>query len=738
MTKLALGQFSDNAFNPISAISTGFEKVKLLKSSTVLVATNDFGFHFYSLPDLRKLLHFEPGYSLTVSQDQSYVYALSSLPTSPSYGYIDVWDLDLGLKVQHTYSGLRHVVNNKLVVKGPGMWRDPDFASIATSHQSVGVLKETWAFDLGQFAQAGKTITKADMKDVTLNEEDVERHCMAWKLLVRMLSLGEMAEDVHSIVIRPFNINILHLLAHRSQASLLTVALENGGLITQSAFGTPLHIAIEQKSRASLDTLLKALISMRETSPAAYLLSLYHMRDDLPSLVKDGSAILPEFMAQIIVPLPDQMCTQTVISPNAELPKEQLTDSMWVNSNDFDAKIAGGKTTVEYLVTPFPVFIDLGSKQSIAALEVLTSDDTDMNLFKTLFIRTIVNLKWKQLWWFIFLSTVLYWVLLGIMIGITLHYFDHWAARGAFISLNTWFLLVEMLQASTSPREYVCEYWNYVDLTRTGLSYWWALSAFQPWVSFLVMLLSLLRGITTFQTFDATRFYVRMIFVVTHETLSFIWVFFYSTLSFGLLFATVNPDEAHNFLNTWMIPYELNMGNFDVHDKGSWYWMVFMAAALVNVIIMLNLVVSILGDAFDKFQSIAEAADILGKAEVLYEYERMMWWRRESGRRQFLQICRPEGQSEGVNEWAGKVEEIKKELKKAEVQILAKMHSSLKAMKAIGEDTSSTDRILTTLTEIRNEFNEKISAVHSESKQDKIAQAAPGFTSLVSAHLPSS
>jgi hypothetical protein len=319
-----------------------------------------------------------------------------------------------------------------------------------------------------------------------------------------------------------------------------------------------------------------------------------------------------------------------------------------------------------------------------------------------------------------------------------LHYFDHWATRVVFVVLNTWFLLVELLQMSTSPREYVCEFWNYVDLTRTGLSYWWAASGFQPWLTFMVMLLSLLRGITTFETFDATRFYVRMILVVTKETLSFIWVFFYSTLSFGLLFATVNPDETRDFFSTWMIPYELNMGNFDVHDKGSWYWMVFMVAALVNVIIMLNLVVSILGDAFDKFQSIAEAADVFGKAEVLYEYERMMWWRRGCGNLQYLQMCRPEGQSEGVNEWSGKVEEMKKELKKVEVEILAKMNASLKEMKAAGQDTSSTDRIMTTLVEIRNEFNEKLSALRSESNQDKLAKAAPSLTSMVGSHLPAS
>lgn len=82
-----------------------------------------------------------------------------------------------------------------------------------------------------------------------------------------------------------------------------------------------------------------------------------------------------------------------------------------------------------------------------------------------------------------------------------------------------------------------------------------------------------------------------------------------STLSFALLFAA--SSSAPDLLDSWKISYELNMGNFDELGKGNWFWFVFMAAVLLNVIIMLNLVVSILGDAFDKFGKTAKAEDVM-------------------------------------------------------------------------------------------------------------------------------
>jgi hypothetical protein len=190
-----------------------------------------------------------------------------------------------------------------------------------------------------------------------------------------------------------------------------------------------------------------------------------------------------------------------------------------------------------------------------------------------------------------------------------------------------------------------------VDIGRFTLGYLWIFTSVHDyrWLTFVLLLLTVIRGITFFKTFDLTRYYVLMISVVVRKTFSFILIYFYSTLCFGLLFATVHPESFPDFLSIWQMAYSMNMGSFDFGDQGNWYWFVYMVAALLNVVIMLNLVVSVLGDAFGSFQEIANAADLYEKADVIYDHEVMMFWRRGCNNPQFLQLCQEEA-GEGLQE----------------------------------------------------------------------------------------
>ena len=82
------------------------------------------------------------------------------------------------------------------------------------------------------------------------------------------------------------------------------------------------------------------------------------------------------------------------------------------------------------------------------------------------------------------------------------------------------------------------------------------------------------------------------------------------------------------------------MGNFDLSEAGGLFWAVFLAASLVNVVWLLNLLVSILGNAYEEFRPESEGADILAKAELVYQYETMMVWKRgQVHQPQFIQTC---------------------------------------------------------------------------------------------------
>ena len=80
----------------------------------------------------------------------------------------------------------------------------------------------------------------------------------------------------------------------------------------------------------------------------------------------------------------------------------------------------------------------------------------------------------------------------------------------------------------------------------------------------------------------------------------------------------------------WMYPYDLNIGAVSHSNTFDMNYVSFLISTVINVIIMLNLLISILGDSFDRFQVIAPEIDFLEMAQTLTEFETLMFWRRRA------------------------------------------------------------------------------------------------------------
>ena len=78
-----------------------------------------------------------------------------------------------------------------------------------------------------------------------------------------------------------------------------------------------------------------------------------------------------------------------------------------------------------------------------------------------------------------------------------------------------------------------------------------------------------------------------------------------------------------------MYPYDLNIGAASHGNTFDMNYISFFVATVINVIIMLNLLISILGDSFDRFQVSAAEIDYMEMAQTLAEFETMLFWRRK-------------------------------------------------------------------------------------------------------------
>ena len=173
--------------------------------------------------------------------------------------------------------------------------------------------------------------------------------------------------------------------------------------------------------------------------------------------------------------------------------------------------------------------------------------------------------------------------------------------------------------------------WNSIDLGRIILCILFLIYEFQSSsnqeVTYCLISLILIRGLTGFRCFRMTRYYVRLILNSIRDILPFILIFFYSTLSFGII-CSVYRDISMSEL--WMYPYDLNIGAASHNNEFDINYISFFIATVINVIIMLNLLISILGDSFDRFQINALEIDFMEMAKTLVEFETMMVWRRKS------------------------------------------------------------------------------------------------------------
>ena len=228
-------------------------------------------------------------------------------------------------------------------------------------------------------------------------------------------------------------------------------------------------------------------------------------------------------------------------------------------------------------------------------------------------------------------------------------------------------MIYEMAQMVVDKWAYWMDPWNYVDIFRVFLSLFWGtllllgqeqsfLLEYQRDIRLLLALLCLLRGFTYFRSFRTTRVFVYMTLAVIKEMYSFLFIMAYSVFAFGVCTSVLL--EHTTLGDSWTSAFSLVLGDFDSSTFGFLEWAVFSCAAIINVVIMLNLLVSILGDAYGMTQMSVRENDLYMMLELVNEYESLMFWRRSAGTPVIMFTCDKALEAEPAADWAGQVSKI--------------------------------------------------------------------------------
>ena len=138
--------------------------------------------------------------------------------------------------------------------------------------------------------------------------------------------------------------------------------------------------------------------------------------------------------------------------------------------------------------------------------------------------------------------------------------------------------------------------------------------------TWFMAMLNVCRGVSGFRAFDTTRYYIRLILQSLSSTSSFLLIFIYKTFSFGLLNAISNCQLS--FASLWIDSFDLAFGGGSKDSRTlDLVYVTYLTAIVLNVILMLSMIISILGDSFDEFQLYAIYYDNKEMTQVILEIE---------------------------------------------------------------------------------------------------------------------
>ena len=182
-------------------------------------------------------------------------------------------------------------------------------------------------------------------------------------------------------------------------------------------------------------------------------------------------------------------------------------------------------------------------------------------------------------------------------------------------------------------------------------------------LTWIFAFLNLMKALLGFRAFDKTRFYLRLISRCVLEIIPFLIIFVFFTFSFGLL--NVIEKNEFDFDIMWREPFDQAVGGFTSERNGNaMQYVMFLLGTLILVIVMLNLLISILGETFRIFLVEAKNIDYKVMIETIYEVEVLLFWRKWTNSVNFFASCDNIIQAEENSEEAldSKIDYIDKKL----------------------------------------------------------------------------
>ena len=475
---------------------------------------------------------------------------------------------------------------------------------------------------------------------------------------------------------------------------------------------SPFYYAIASKNQKCVDALIDHIVFLSENSKTLFISSLFSIRNDFKMIIGNSSKKLHLLLNAILMP------SDSVFFNIDEglLPLHNHSDYQTSAIQDFTATPTNDEiypTQLVFMGTSFPIPWQIGSKSNIELLEAIL-ECNNLQIYKCVFVQHFILYQWKNLYKWIrgytvltFLNVVLLFLLIQYSVSNLYILFPYIIIN---IALITW----EGMQIASQSLDYFKDILNLIDVSRVLITGLWiileSLNIDIIELTWIATLLNLTRGLTGFKLFDGTRYYVSLITRSFNDIKYFIIMFIYSNLAFGLLFIIARKEPV-DFTTLWINSYGLNFGNYDAAEGANFRleYTVFMAATVINVLVMLNMIISILGDTYDNFQMEMSIIDFKEKADLSLEVQKIVSKVSEDPQPKYFKIC-CQPIDEDDETWEGKVLFIDKKLERIMTTINAD-HKSIQKKSMSEINIIIEKNVSRRIIEVEGRLNAKLDAI---------------------------
>ncbi|OMJ84301.1 hypothetical protein SteCoe_14584 [Stentor coeruleus] len=447
--------------------------------------------------------------------------------------------------------------------------------------------------------------------------------------------------SMDQFIILPYYYNCLHFYTYLNLPEYLSSSLDSYSPIVCNKF-SPLSFAMQTEMISLQMIICKYILQTGIENRYAFRL----LEDSITTLNSKGFPILYEIYeaaySNVTRNYLPKACSNEIQLPIIKLsrrPRIQIED--FIQTSDLETSQA-----VFFKECYLGINMNFGSLKSIEFLESLIECPTSAVL-KANFIQDFVKHKWEVAKYPMIIQAFMYFFYM-----IALNVYIEWFNKnvyflGVLFFINIFLLLYEIFQMMVF-KSYFTSIWNYLDWLRGILLFLYAIfeysmaineeySKYSDSILALLTITSWVRGISYFRIFDRLRYFIRLLQDSIKNVLGFLYLLSYLIIAFSIFNLILDQNRSSKIAYV-LKTYELALGSLEPEENiDIIQYICLTLASILLCIMVLNIMISLIGDSFAKVKADCIAADTQELLEMIMEVENMLFTKRSLNSIMYLQ-----------------------------------------------------------------------------------------------------